>query len=95
MDFNINVWNHPDSDTTARLDRIEKLIKLKGDSIMADIANLNEDLDAIKAGVQVALVAIEELKAQIAAIPVGAATQEQLDALDAKTEEIKSLLSPA
>lgn len=63
--------------------------------LMADIQNLSDDLDQIKAGVLDAQTAIAELQAQIAAITPGAATQEQLDALDAKTEEIKALLTPA
>jgi len=67
----------------------------KEDEIMADVQNLSDDLDQIKAGVLAAQAAIADLKAQVAAIQPGAATQEQLDALDAKTEEIKALLSPA
>ena len=62
---------------------------------MADIQNLTEDLIAIKTGVTAALAKIEELKAQIAAIPAGVASQEQLDALDVLTEDIKSALAPA
>jgi hypothetical protein len=69
-------------------------IQMKENKIMADIQNLSDDLDAIKAGVDAAIVLIAELKAQIAAIPAGAATQEQLDALDAKTEAIKAALAP-
>ena len=98
----------PDSETKAQLSRIEQLlvtglsnvtahlisINLKENKIMADIQNLSDDLDAIKAGVDSAIVLIAELKAQIAAIPAGAATQEQLDALDAKTEAIKAALNP-
>jgi predicted nucleic acid-binding Zn-ribbon protein len=70
-------------------------INRKGNAIMADIANISEDLDQIKAGVTNAIQAIADLQAQIAAIQPGAATQEQLDALDAKTEEIKAMLTPA
>jgi predicted nucleic acid-binding Zn-ribbon protein len=70
-------------------------INRKGNAIMADIANISEDLDQIKAGVTNAIQAITDLQAQIAAIQPGAATQEQLDALDVKTEEIKAMLTPA
>jgi chromosome segregation ATPase len=94
----------PDEETKLRLLRMESIltahtlqltnISVKENKIMADIANLTEDLIAIKAGVSAALAKIEELKAQIAAITPGAATQEQIDALDVLTEDIKSSLSP-
>lgn len=81
-----------------KLDYIVNLIMLvlkRENKIMADIENISADLDQIKLGILDAQGAIAELKEQIAAIVPGAATQEQLDALDAKTEEIKLLLNPA
>jgi hypothetical protein len=83
-----------------RLHRKLDLIVERTGKIMADLQNISADLDQIKEGVIAANVKLAEqtqiiadLTAQLAnGVPV---TQADLDALDAKTEEIKGLLNPA
>lgn len=95
--MNINIYKHNDGEVIDKLNLIVAYLKTilqKENSIMADIANLKEDLATIKSGVDSALLKIAELQALIANIPPAAATQADLDELDAKTEEIKAILSP-
>lgn len=56
---------------------------------MADVQNLSEDLDVITAGVLDLVAEVEELREAIKDV----VTPEQLDALDAKTEALKTLLA--
>ncbi len=85
----------------AQLASIHRLIKRQGDRIMADITalaaelvTLQNDTDAAAARVQASLDALSaqvaDLQVQIAALSVGAVTQDQIDALDASATAIDS-----
>jgi hypothetical protein len=73
-----------------RLIRIDDRLEI----IMATEADLKADLDKIAAGVTEAVSLIADLKAQIANIPAGAVTQDQLDELTAQADSIVAALTP-